>query len=104
MISPKRREKNLGGVGSGNWYRYDKKTTTGECNSVDVGYLHRNGLLKAGGWFSLRWSRGEHESGSIGGSVEGHLRLRPERVIQRSGCRSAPGSEWEDVWEPVSLT
>ena len=94
----------MGGVGSGNWYRFDKKTTTGECHGVDVRYLHRNGLLKAGGWFSLRWSRGEHETGSIGGSVEGHLRSRPERVILRYRSRSGQGSEWEDVWEPVSLT
>jgi hypothetical protein len=77
----------MGGVGIGNWYRFDKKTTTGECHSVDVRYLHRNGLLKAGGWFSLRWSRGEHETGSIGGSVEGHLRLRPERTGERVGRR-----------------
>jgi hypothetical protein len=91
------------GVGSGNWYRFDKKTANGECHGVDVRYLHRNGLLKAGGWFSLRWSRGEHETGSIGGSVEGHLRLRPERVFLRYRFRSGRGSEWEDVWEPVSL-
>jgi hypothetical protein len=38
----------MGGVGSGNWYRLDKKTTTGECHSVDVRYLHREGLLKPG--------------------------------------------------------
>jgi hypothetical protein len=31
----------MGGVGSGNWYRFDKKTTAGECHSVDVRYLHR---------------------------------------------------------------
>ena len=28
MISVKRWEKIMGGVGSGNWYRFDKKTTT----------------------------------------------------------------------------
>jgi hypothetical protein len=93
----------MGGAGSGNWYRFDKKTTTSECSSVDVRYLHRNGLLKAGGRFSLRWSRGEHETGSIGGSVEGHLRSRPERVILRYRFRSGWEGEWEDVWEPVSL-
>lgn len=86
---------NMGGVGSGNWYRFDKKATTGECHSLDVRYLHRNGLLKAGGWFSLRWSRGEHETGSIGGSVEGgHLRSRPERVILRYRCRSGPSKRF----------
>ena len=94
----------MGGLGSGDWYRFNKKTTTGECHSIDVRYLHREGLLKAGGWFSLRWSRGEHETGSIGGSVEGHLRLRPARVILRYRHRSGPGGEWEDVQEPVALT
>jgi hypothetical protein len=94
----------MGGLGSGDWYRFNKKTTTGECHSIDVRYLHREGLLKAGGWFSLRWSRGEHETASIGGSVEGHLRLRPERVILRYRHRSGPGGEWEDVQEPVPLT
>jgi hypothetical protein len=52
----------MGGVGSGNWYRFDKKTTIGECHSVDVRYLHRHGLLKSGHSFSLRWSRGERET------------------------------------------
>jgi hypothetical protein len=105
MISTKTGRKILmGGLGSGDWYRFNKKTTTGECHSIDVRYLHREGLLKAGGWFSLRWSRGEHETGSIGGSVEGHLRLRPERVILRYRHRSGPGGEWEDAQEPVPLT
>jgi hypothetical protein len=31
----------MGGVGSGNWYRFYKKTTTGECQSIDVRHLHR---------------------------------------------------------------
>jgi hypothetical protein len=94
----------MGGQGSGNWYRFDKKTTTDETQGVDVRYLHRNGLLKPANRFSLRWSRAERETGSIGGSVEGHLRLRPERVILRYRCRSGQGSEWEDVWELVSLS
>jgi hypothetical protein len=46
----------MGSEGSGNWYRFDKKTTTGECHSLDVRYLHREGLLTPGRWYSLRWS------------------------------------------------
>ena len=61
----------MGGVGSGNWYRFDKKATTGECHSLDVRYLHREGLLTPGRWFSLRWSRTDRETDSIGGVVEG---------------------------------
>ncbi len=37
----------MGGIGSGNWYRFDKKTTTGECHSVDVRYLHRKACSSA---------------------------------------------------------
>jgi hypothetical protein len=37
----------MGGIGSGSWYRFNKKTTTDECHSLDVRYLHRNGLLKS---------------------------------------------------------
>jgi len=44
----------MGGEGSGNWYRFDKKTTTDECNSIVVRYLlrylHRKGLLTLGHW------------------------------------------------------
>ena len=61
----------MGGVGSGNWYRFNKKTTTDECHSVDVRYLHREGLLTPGRWFSLRWSRAGRETGSIQGVVNG---------------------------------
>ena len=88
-------------MGSGNWHRFDKKTTTGECHGVDVRYLHREGLLEPGRWFSLRWSRAGRETGSIRGAVEGSG--RPERVLLLYRHRSGPGGEWEDVHEPVTL-
>jgi hypothetical protein len=91
----------MGGVGSGNWYRFDKKTTTGECHSLDVRYLHREGLLRPGRWFSLRWSRVERETGSIRGVVDGTE--PPERVMLTYRHRSGLGGEWEDVQEPISL-
>jgi hypothetical protein len=92
----------VGGEGSGNWYRFDKKTTTGECHSVDVRYLHREGLLKLGRWFSLRWSRAGRETGSIRGAVIGSE--KPERVILSYRHRSGLGGEWVDIQEPVRLT
>jgi hypothetical protein len=91
----------MGGAGSGTWYRFDKKTTTGECHSVDVRYLHREGLLKSGRWFSLRWSRADRETGSIRGVVSGDD--RPEQVTLLYRHRRGLGSEWEDVREPVEL-
>ncbi len=95
----------MGGAGSGNWYRFDKKTTTGETQSLDVRYLHREGLLKPWRSFSLRWSRGGRETGSIGGTAEGTHGNLPERVVlsyrHRSG--SFASGEWEGVKESVPL-
>ncbi len=93
----------MDGVGSGNWYRFDKKTTTGETHSLDVRYLHREGLLKTGRFFSLRWSRAGRETGSIGGTVEGSPGDPPERVVLSYRHRSGAGGEWEDVRETVPL-
>jgi hypothetical protein len=92
----------MGGVGSGNWYRFNKKTTTGECHSVDVRYLYREGLLKPGRWFSLRWSRAARETGSIRCAVIGNE--KPKRVILTYRHRSGPSGEWKEVSEPMPLT
>jgi hypothetical protein len=92
----------MGGVGSGNWYRFDKKSTTGECHSIDVRYLHREGLLEPGRRFSLSWSRAGKETGSIGGVVSGDG--QPEKVTLLYRHRSGLGEEWEDVQESVHLS
>ncbi len=98
----KKTGKSMGGEGSGNWYRFDKKTSTGESHSVDVRYLHREGLLKPGRWFSLRWSRAGRENGSIRSVVDSSR--PPECVTLLYRHRSGLGGEWEDVKEPVPLT
>ena len=59
----------MGGVGSGNRYRFDKKTTTAECHGLDVRSLYRNGLLKPGIGFRSSWSQAGGELGSISGFV-----------------------------------
>jgi hypothetical protein len=87
----------VGGAGSGNWYRFNKKTTTGQCHSVDVRYLHRNGLLKPGGWFSLRWSRAGRQTGSIGGVAY------RDQVTLLYRHRRGQGGESDDVKETVPL-
>jgi hypothetical protein len=87
----------VGGVGSGSWYRFDKKATTEECHGVDFRYLHRNGLLRSGRPFSLRWSRAGRETGSIGGVAH------DDRVNFLYRHRAGPGDEWDDVKETVPL-
>src|SRR5215204_1936764 len=92
----------MGGEGSGNWYRFNKKTTIDECQRIDVRYLHREGLLKPGRWFSLRWSRAGRETGTIRGVVSRDD--RPEQITLLYRYRSGPSGEWEDVQEPVPLS
>jgi hypothetical protein len=88
----------VGGVGSGNWYRSNKKSSTNECYSVDVHYLQRNGLLEPGHYVSLRWSRAGRQTGSIGG-----VAYRDQLTLLYRH-RRGPGGEWEDVKETVPLT
>ena len=88
----------MGGTGSGNWYRFDKKTTTEECRSLDVRRFRREGLLKPGHWFSWCWWRAEEKVASIG------VFVRQDRLVLAYRHRSGPGGEWEDVKEPVPLT
>jgi hypothetical protein len=87
----------LGGLGSGNRYRFDKKTTTEGYRSLDVRRLHREGLLKSGNRFSWRWSRAGREVASIGAFVY------RDYVFLSYRHRSGPVAEWEDVEEPVPL-
>jgi hypothetical protein len=88
----------MGGVGSGNWYRFDKKTTTEECRSLDVRRFRRKDLLKSGHWFSWCWWRAEVKVASIG------VFVCQDRLVLAYRHRSGPGGEWEDVKEPVPLT
>jgi hypothetical protein len=91
----------MGGIGSGSWYRFNKKTIVEECRSLDLRRLHREELLKPGSLFSWSWSRGGREIASTGVIVEGHD--GPERVVLLFRHRRGLGAEWEDVREPVEL-
>jgi hypothetical protein len=91
----------VGGVGSGNWYRFTKKTTVEECRSLDVRRLHREGLLKPGYRFSWSWSRAGRQIAYIGGVVLGSS--RPERVVLLFRYRSSPSADWEDIQQSVAL-
>jgi hypothetical protein len=87
----------MGGLGSGNRYRLDKKTTTDDCHSLDIRDLYREGLLKPGGSFRSSWSRAGKEVTSIRGFVY------QDQVVLSYRHRNGLGGEWEDVKEPVSL-
>jgi len=87
----------LGGAGSGSWYRWDKKTTTEGCRSLDIRRLYREGLLKSGHRFSRAWRRAEQMVASISVFVD------RDQVILSYRHRSGPCGEWEEVEEAVAL-
>ncbi len=90
----------MDGVGSGNWYRYNKKSTTNECQSIDVRRFHRE-RLEPGYRFSWSWWRAGRQTASIGSVVLGSS--RPEQVVLLFRHRSGPSAEWEDVQQSVRL-
>ncbi len=90
----------MGGRGSGNFYRWSTKTTTGECRSIDVRHLARDGLL-APGWFGLSWRNDEREVASIGVSVP--TRSDPPAEVFLDYRSSSGGGPWRDIRERVGL-
>ena len=87
----------MGGIGSGNSYRLEKKNTIDEYRNVDVRRFHREGLLKPGCCFSWSWWRAEQEVASISAFVQ------QDRVVLLYRYHSGAGAEWEEVKEPVPL-
>lgn len=85
----------MGGMGSGRWYRWDKKTTTEEVHRVDIRYLHKQGLLRwPGSTGSLSWSCGGEQTGSI------RYRVEQDRLVLMYRYR-LHGEDWRAVEEHV---
>ncbi len=55
----------MGGMGSGSWYRWDKKLTLNETNRIDIRYMRKQGMLKPGAAGILSWTSGNKPSGKI---------------------------------------
>jgi len=62
----------MGGSGSGNWYRYSKKSTTGDYLAFSINFLKKHNKLEEGILCSgaITWSRGGNKTGSIGYKVD----------------------------------
>jgi hypothetical protein len=59
----------MGGCGSGRWQLHTKANTVENCQQLDLGQLARDGAFVRWNTGSLRWLRGEEETGSIGYTV-----------------------------------
>jgi hypothetical protein len=86
----------MGGIGSGNWYRWNKKETVGDCRALDVRRWQRDGLLSPGRSFDWQWSRNGEKVANIG------VRVETGRVFLNYRYRRN-GGEWESLDYPVTL-
>lgn len=55
----------MGGIGSGNWYRWDKRDAVEDCRSLDVRRWEREGYLVPGHCFGWQWTRDGETVASI---------------------------------------
>lgn len=83
----------MGGIGSGNRYRWNTKTTTDEVKRIDLRYLKRIGALSGFRSGSLKWTVGGEPSGRIN-YISYHDRLELKFRYRERG---------ED-WRPVNQT
>ncbi len=87
----------MGGRGSGRQSSFGLMVDkTNEFHSIDLAWLRRQKVLKAGHWSTVRWSRQGHETGSI------RLASVP-RGILLSYRQRKQGGEWQSVNEVVPL-
>jgi hypothetical protein len=87
----------MGGLGSGNWYRWDRKTTTEEVRRLDIRYMRKQcGIHCPGSAGSLSWSRGGEPTGSIA------YRVQEEHLVLNYRYRSY-GEDWQDYRESIQL-
>jgi hypothetical protein len=105
MISTKSKRKGgetaMGGRGSGHWYRWGTRDTTGEYRSIDIRQWGREGWLRPGAWFISSWLRDGAPVASIEVLVPAGP-APPARLVLAYRQRTQ-GGPWQDVTEPVTL-
>ena len=86
----------MGGIGSGQWYRWDTKTTCEQVKRVDIRFMRKNGLLQIGTVGTLSWTRGDEPSGHINYRVQEHCLTLIYRYRKNN-------DDWQDIKESVWL-
>jgi hypothetical protein len=87
----------MGGLGSGTWYRWDKRTTLDEVKRLDVRWLYRQGYIQPWGRAMVTWHRGAQQTGSVGvAMVDGYL-------VVECRYRQRGAEAWEDVRQVITL-
>ncbi len=90
----------MGGPGSGEWDRWNVKTTVEECISIDVKQLARERALRFGTWGSVNWGNGDVMSVAL----QTVLGPAGDRVLQVSYVwQDSEEGDPEDIVIPIRL-
>lgn len=84
----------MGGNGSGTWYRWNKKTYAEEVNRIDIRYMKKQKMLRAGSVGSLSWSCGGEETGSI------RYAMYADKMVLNYRYRQS-GEDWQKISESI---
>ena len=84
----------MGGYGSGNWYRWDSKSTTESQYRIDIRWLKKQGYLRPTNFGFLSWSCCNKQTGYI------NYRMEADRMVLNYRYRFY-GGEWKDVEQTV---
>ena len=87
----------MGGSGSGDWYRWDSKTTTESQYNIDIRWMRKQRYLRPGAAGLLSWTCRGVASGLIGFRVETDRLVLNYRIRQNGG-------EWENIEDEIFFT
>ncbi len=87
----------MGGMGSGSYYRWGSKDTTGDYRSIDVRRWNRDSLLEPGRTFGWNWLRDDQIVASI------QVRSEMDRILLNYRHRSGDAEDWKSENYPVYL-
>ena len=87
----------MGGIGSGNYYRWNSSTTkTEEVHRVDIRFLKKQGYLSPGAQGSLSWN--------CGGEPTGNIRFQTyDDSIHLIYKQRSYGEDWQDRNERIAF-
>ena len=88
----------MGGMGSGNRWRYGTKGTVDASKRLDIRYLKQQGMLRSG-TYSLSWSRGGEPSGNINVRM-----VAGESMTVIGKWRRDASEEWQPMEKTVHLS
>ncbi len=87
----------MGGHGSGDYYRWSKRTTKEELKRIDVRYMRKAGLLMPNHTGTLSWTSNGNPSGKIGYTMR-------KNVMILSYTFQHQNEDWKPVEQTVPIS